>query len=70
MTVTVTGVAPSASTEAGAPVTVEAEVLTAPGLTVVGLPEPVLEPSPAETVCEPAVLSVAEKLYVPRSPAT
>ncbi len=60
MTVTVTGVEPSARTDAGAPVTVEADVLTAAGLTVTAPLEPVNEPSAAETVCEPAVLSVAE----------
>ena len=67
---TVTGVEPSARTDAGAPVTVEVEVLTAAGLTVTGPPEPLSAPSPAETVCEPAVFSVAEKAYVPASPPT
>ena len=65
---TVTGVEPSARTEAGAPVTVEVEALTAPGLTVTAPLEPLIEPSEAETVCEPAVFSVAEKAYVPASP--
>ena len=69
MTVTVTGVEPSATTDAGAAAVVEVEALTAPGPTATLPLVPLIEPSEAETVSEAAVLRVAENACTPASPA-
>ena len=65
VTVTVEVVAPSAGTEAGLEPTVETEPLTAAALTVMPELVPLTAPWVAVSVWEPAVFSVAEKVWVP-----
>ncbi len=60
-------VAPSATTELGVAVRVEAAALAAAGLTVTGLLVPLELPSSALIVWLPALLRVALKVWLPLS---